>query len=114
MSELDKGKRNISYSTLLRQKDPQKMEVIEGLIRAFEKKIRIPTDQPLTNESIMMAANKVANNLRREIDKGATDEELERLTEDFLYEAVSVRQEIQKEHIDTKSLIQIIREGKRE
>lgn len=91
----------VPYSTVLRQSNPEKMEEVENMVKAFAEKVMVPGDV-LTNKSLKLAANGVVNRMQSKIEHGATKEEIDKEIENALYDTVDTRLKMKKEGFEDR------------
>jgi hypothetical protein len=91
----------VPYSTVLRQTNPEKMDEVENMVRAFAAKVMVEGDV-LTNKSVALAANGVVNRMQSKIETGATKEEIDKEIENSLYDTVDTRLKMKREGFEDR------------
>ncbi|HEY4519803.1 MAG TPA: hypothetical protein VJH33_02080 [Candidatus Paceibacterota bacterium] len=86
-----------SYALSLRQKNPEKMQEIEKMVVAFSKKV-LRDGEILNDAEIGLVANFVANQLKRKIEGGATETDMNEIIEGALYAGVDTRLKLKERH----------------
>lgn len=87
---------NVSYAVQLRQSHPEKMGELEQMVRTFFDKVKMEGEN-LSDKSVALVANAVANRLQRKTVEGATMDELNKTIEDTLYEGIDVRLKLKEQ-----------------
>jgi len=75
------------------------MAEIEGMVRTFFEKVKKP-DESLNDKSVALIANGIVNRMQRRELEGASEEELNKVIEDTLFEGVDVRLKLKEEGLE--------------